>query len=360
MWVRHDDVLVGDRDVRRPAPGVRRSLLSDDHPGPGADPPAKIDYGFAGGAGEEGSVQQKTATAEVTSPGALMPIGLSLNCLLAAAHNTAPVGDVLSGVVPLDYIAPDALTGSSTSTTGDTDTTTTTWPSAYVTAGSNLTVNTPSPSNVTAATSPSMTLTGSNWNSTAGLSVPAGVLTVALSGVTGGLPGRRSATTSSTTTSSGATCSRRACSSATYVTSGLPIVTPTDALSADLYNSSRFFWVALLSAPLSPVGGSAYPILTFRPVFLTQAQPSGLAALDLVIGPVGNVLTPLQTLLGTVVGLTPGATDHGLVTNTAKDSLMAMRFMTIEPTALPVLADDYTGPTSPYLGTGPKVIRLVQ
>jgi hypothetical protein len=34
--------------------------------------------------------------------------------------------------------------------------------------------------------------------------------------------------------------------------------------------------------------------------------------------------------------------------------------MTIEPAALPAVPGDYDGPISDYLGTGPKVIRLVR
>ncbi|MCW2791795.1 MAG: hypothetical protein JWO76_893, partial [Nocardioides sp.] len=38
----------------------------------------------------------------------------------------------------------------------------------------------------------------------------------------------------------------------------------------------------------------------------------------------------------------------------------ALRFQTIEPTALPVPPLDYAGPVTDYLGTGPKVIRVIR
>src|SRR5690349_9035668 len=50
-------------------------------------PAARIDFGLGAAAGKSGSVQVKTATAHVGSPGSVTPMSLSLNCLLSAAMN---------------------------------------------------------------------------------------------------------------------------------------------------------------------------------------------------------------------------------------------------------------------------------
>jgi hypothetical protein len=106
--------------------------------------------------------------------------------------------------------------------------------------------------------------------------------------------------------------------------------------------------VPVLSAPLTPQAGGSFPILTFRPVFVTQSAPSGVAALDLVSDVLGGVLSGLLGI---------GESDHGVVMSDSQ--LLALRFMTIEPMSLPVVPDDYAGPSSPYLGIGPKLVRLV-
>ncbi len=41
-------------------------------------------------------------------------------------------------------------------------------------------------------------------------------------------------------------------------------------------------------------------------------------------------------------------------------TLRALRFMTIEPTSLPLVADTYDGPTTDYVGVGPKLVKLVK
>jgi hypothetical protein len=46
--------------------------------------------------------------------------------------------------------------------------------------------------------------------------------------------------------------------------------------------------------------------------------------------------------------------------NAPGDTLRALRFMTIEPSALPAPPDNYDGPMTDYLGSGPKVVRLVR
>ncbi|MFP5253297.1 MAG: pilus assembly protein TadG-related protein, partial [Actinomycetes bacterium] len=74
-------------------------------------PPAQVDFSFGQVAGAEGTVQQKTASARVLSPGTIEPFGLSLNCLLTVADNLpGQLGSTTSQVLPLNYLAPGPLT----------------------------------------------------------------------------------------------------------------------------------------------------------------------------------------------------------------------------------------------------------
>lgn len=153
----------------------------------------------------------------------------------------------------------------------------------------------------------------------------------------------------------------------TYLTSGLPVVTPTSNLDRDIYDSHRFMWVAVISTAgaVSQVQAGDYPVLTFRPIFVTQAEALDtlplLNAGDL-LGGFG--LAPLLTAVQAVDGmmqtvLQPGLVDqHGLLMD--GDELSAIRFMTVSPDALPAVPADYAGPESEYLGVGPRIIRLVE
>jgi hypothetical protein len=111
-------------------------------------------------------------------------------------------------------------------------------------------------------------------------------------------------------------------------------------------------WAPVISAPTAPNSAGYYPILTFRPIFVTQDAPSGIEAVDMV-------LDIVDSWVKTLLGISPGD-DHGLLMDDAGTTLRALRFMTIEPAALPAVPGDYDGPISDYLGTGPKVIRLVR
>lgn len=145
-----------------------------------------------------------------------------------------------------------------------------------------------------------------------------------------------------------------------YLDDGIPAVTPNGALKDDIYSSARFFWVPVLSTPLVPVANAndagAYPILTFRPVFVTQSRHTGVEEVDLVLDVVD---TQIKNLLNIDVSLDPSDPgDHGILMQGT--DLRALRFMTIEPSALPVVPDDFSGPTSDYLGVGPKIVKLVK
>jgi hypothetical protein len=138
----------------------------------------------------------------------------------------------------------------------------------------------------------------------------------------------------------------------TYLTNDLPVVTPDSALESGIYSSQRFMWVPVVSAAVDVNSTSYYPILTFRPIFITQDAPPGLDSIDMV-------LDLVDTWVKTLLAINPGD-DHGLLLDSSGTTLRALRFMTIEPSALPAVTPDYTGPISNYLGTGPKVVRLVR
>jgi hypothetical protein len=138
----------------------------------------------------------------------------------------------------------------------------------------------------------------------------------------------------------------------TYLLNDIPVVTPHSALLPSLYDSARFMWVPVISSPVAPNNANYYPVLTYRPIFITQDAPPGLDAVDMV-------LDLVDTWVKTLLGISPGD-DHGLLLDSAGTTLRAMRFMTIEPSALPAVPDNYDGPISDYTGTGPKVVRLVR
>jgi hypothetical protein len=138
----------------------------------------------------------------------------------------------------------------------------------------------------------------------------------------------------------------------TYVTNGLPVVTPENALSTDIYRSHRFMWVPVMSNPLMPTPGADYPILTFRPIFITQDTPSGFDTVDTLFDTAEGVMASL--------GITRDDVRHGLLMSEDGQTLKAMRFMTIEPTSLPLVDDSYNGPTTDYVGVGPKLVKLVK
>lgn len=138
----------------------------------------------------------------------------------------------------------------------------------------------------------------------------------------------------------------------TYLTPGIPAVTPDSALLPDLYDSARFMWVPVIASPVAPNSANYYPVLTWRPIFVTQYAPIGIEAVDLVADLVDNWVKAL-------LGIDP-AIDHGLLLDAEGTTLRALRFMTIEPTALPAVPEDYDGFITDYLGSGPKVVRLVR
>jgi hypothetical protein len=138
----------------------------------------------------------------------------------------------------------------------------------------------------------------------------------------------------------------------TYLLNDVPVVTPHSALLPELYDSARFMWVPVISSPVAPNNANYYPVLTYRPIFITQDAPPGMDSIDMV-------LDLVDTWVKTLLNIDP-SDDHGLLLDSAGTTLRAMRFMTIEPSALPAIPDDYDGPITDYTGSGPKVVRLVR
>lgn len=506
-------------------------------------PQARIDYGFGKIAGVDGSTQRKMAIAQASSPGNLLPIGLSLPCLLSAAGNVPAAGDPLSAIMPINYVTSGPLNPAAAPAP-------TVWPASHVTSTVAdqpvlSSVNTVPDPVVSGGLPAQFTLTGSDWGDLAsaqvvfhkgpdtGIPVAAASLQLpvldVLTGtatVTGVLPdavmqdpgtwevkigvtralagpywsepmpldvtlpagsteavgcGRLldspradepdpalalelnlqlgldhelashpnlvsvtapeltpdnavalasdplSAFACSNTpphvldvanpggtpncvrtqgndawlgtaftegilqADSGGTAGRLVCSStrpcngatasvggvtindddfedfvvdqtllndrlffglSTYITNGLPVLTPENALSEDMYASHRFMWVPVMSTPLTPTSGGDYPIPTFRPIFITQDVPTGWDSYDMLWDESGALLASL--------GLAEDDVQHGLLMSEDGSTLQGMRFMTIEPTSLPPVSTSYSGPLTDYLGVGPKIVRLVK
>ncbi len=110
-------------------------------------PSSKVDFAFAGAVGVKNAVQAKAATAKVSSPGSLLPVGLSLQCL-AGIVNNAPLGalsGVVNGVLPLSYITPGA-TSSTTTPSAWTEPAFEAWGATYTGTNSSAAVTVATPS----------------------------------------------------------------------------------------------------------------------------------------------------------------------------------------------------------------------
>ncbi len=179
----------------------------------------------------------------------------------------------------------------------------------------------------------------------------------------------------------------------TMIQTSIPLLTPNNLISSDLYASPRFFWAPVLTTVYTTGTTASYPVLTFRPAFITQESPSLTGTqkllnslsleLDAELAGVisggitllnGVLLATIRAAIGPNVGLSsllsllqdPSAAtkveQHGLVVDkslAADRRLEALRVMNINPGALPAVDQDYSGPITDYLGSGPRVIRLV-
>jgi hypothetical protein len=111
---------------------------------------------------------------------------------------------------------------------------------------------------------------------------------------------------------------------------------PAHVISADIFASPRFFWIPVIAYDAVHGHSTGYPILRFQAAFLsgqvdsatrTNPDPDGYAS-----------------------------PDNGVVVD--KNSLEQLFVVLIDARALPEIAV-VPGGILPYLGTGPKVIRLV-
>lgn len=107
---------------------------------------------------------------------------------------------------------------------------------------------------------------------------------------------------------------------------------PPNAISGAIVDSPRFFWVPVINAPVNPPNGH-YPIIDFRAVFVTDE--SGTAT----------------------NGASNATTQNGLMTTSTK--LTALQVVAFSVKALPDSVSS-NGSGIPYLGTGPRLIRLVE
>jgi hypothetical protein len=180
------------------------------------------------------------------------------------------------------------------------------------------------------------------------------------------------------------------------VSPSVPLVTPpTTALDTALYSSPRFFWAPVVVSGWATATGGDYSVLTFRPVFLTSDASSTVATpVDtLLLGLINTAVAGGLTLSSTLASMgassaclalgataceksmlassSPGSaltsyvgsgtvTVGGLVIDSSSKVVRAARLMTLVPGALPAVPASYDGPTTAYLGVGPKIIRLTR
>lgn len=111
-----------------------------------------------------------------------------------------------------------------------------------------------------------------------------------------------------------------------------------NAISDDIFESPRFFWIPVLHA--DPSGGAgSYAIVDFRGVFITAQDDNATFADPL---PAANP-------------------DNGITMSTNGKQIEKIKIRAINPLALPEFSGDPgPGNTVPYLGSGTKVVRLVE
>lgn len=112
---------------------------------------------------------------------------------------------------------------------------------------------------------------------------------------------------------------------------------PDDVISADIFDSPRFFWIPVLVADPSSGGAGSYAIVDFRAVFVTD-QPDD-ATWD-----------------------SPQADpQNGIEMSSNGMQIEKIKIRAINPRSLPPFSAGL-GPdnTIPYLGSGTKIVRLVE
>jgi hypothetical protein len=104
-------------------------------------------------------------------------------------------------------------------------------------------------------------------------------------------------------------------------------------LSADLYASPRFFWQPVLKVEPTSGGSAKYSIIDFRPGFLTDEAVSASA----------------------IRGSQTGTVENGL--KLENNAIKEMKVVFFNADALS--PDDSGQVVTPYLGVGPRIIRLI-
>jgi hypothetical protein len=117
-------------------------------------------------------------------------------------------------------------------------------------------------------------------------------------------------------------------SSATY--SG-----PAGVISPTIFSSPRFFWLPVLATDPSSGGSGTYAVVTMRPAFITGQSEDA-------------------TLTSPLPALNP---ENGIVM--ANKSISKVTVRVINPIALPATTV-VDGPVIDYVGTGTRIIRLVE
>lgn len=107
-------------------------------------------------------------------------------------------------------------------------------------------------------------------------------------------------------------------------------------LSEDIFESPRFFWVPVLGANPDSGGSNKYQIVEFRPGFITD-QPTSATRINPQVG--------------------AGGTHNGIVAGSA--GIEQLKVVFFSPQAFPETIGEVDG-TMPYIGVGPKILRLVE
>lgn len=124
------------------------------------------------------------------------------------------------------------------------------------------------------------------------------------------------------------------------------------------------------ASALNPCAGTTVTLLSLLTVTLsgTDANACELAMLKTRLYSSTTASTTtiarfIHRYVGTSVAVSDSSNTEsfgGLVINKSAARVRAARIMTIAPGALPAVAQDYNGPTTDYLGVGPKIIRLTR
>ncbi|WP_219635253.1 hypothetical protein [Nocardioides ungokensis] len=109
--------------------------------------------------------------------------------------------------------------------------------------------------------------------------------------------------------------------------------TATEALSSDIYNSPRFFWVPVLDTDPS-TGKKSWPIIGFRPGFVSDQSTSATHGAP-------GTISPLDGLIADSQGITE------------------LKVILFDEKALPEFAPTVGGEAD-YTGSGPKALVLVE